>query len=102
MLDKSIAVGLMGLVATISTVDIAENSERILNDTTAIAVVLQEHEVATALELYYLKVGRYPLVSDEAVIAELYAQDVMRENKVQYSVEYSTSRNGQRYELSVS
>lgn len=101
MLSKEISLGLIGLAATINTADISANVGSIMCDTTAVAVAMQERELATALELYHLKNGQYPEVTGVALAAALYEQDVLKESRIQYDVAYSTSRNRQRYELEV-
>lgn len=101
MVEKTLITGLIGIIATMGTIEIADNADGILNEATAIAAVMQERELATALELYYLKHGHYPKVDEAELAAELHTANVLKSDELAVAVSYRSRNNGSSYELSL-
>ncbi len=102
MLGKIATTALIGIFAVFGYSEVTEQAESIMHESSVIGSSLQEREITTALEIYWLRYNSYPEVIDEDVIKILYEADLLKSTVVSYSLSYSTTKNGQRFELEVS
>jgi hypothetical protein len=102
MIEKTMIAALLGIFGTVGYAEIAEQAEPILHEANLVAVSMQERELTTALELYWLKSSAYPDVLDNELARELHDAGVLKSDDIVYDISYSTTRGQQRYELQVS
>ena len=102
MIEKTMIAALLGVFGTVGYAEIAEQAEPILQEANVVAAMMQERSLANALELYRLQERVYPDVVDQAVVSELYDAGLLNSDDVVYEIDYSTTPNQQRYQLTVS
>ena len=98
-MEKTVIVALIGLFASVGTVEIAGQADDVLQEATVVAAAHQERELRNALELYYLQEGSYPAATNDQVVDVLYRADLLRGDDTPFTIMYTGF--DQDYNLSV-